>query len=107
VTWHARKGIDRAVDTTYSGAVPTRAIRINPADNVAIVTADVTEGEVVRVDGGIEVRAAEAVPRGGKIALTSIPAGKPVFRYGEEIGVATAEIAAGQHVHTHNLGGGK
>lgn len=87
--------------------MPVRAIRINPIDNVAIVTADVTEGDLVRVDGAIDLRAAEAVPRGGKIALTSIPAGEAVFRYGEEIGVATADIRAGQHVHTHNLGGGK
>ncbi|MDI6856898.1 MAG: UxaA family hydrolase [Dehalococcoidia bacterium] len=87
--------------------MPVRATRINPVDNVAIVTADVSEGELVRVDGGIELRSTEAVPRGGKIALSPIPAGKAVLRYGEEIGVALTDIAAGQHVHTHNLGGGK
>lgn len=87
--------------------MPVRAIQINPKDNVAVVTADVREGQLVRVDGGIELRATEAIPRGGKIALTPIHAGEVVVRYGEEIGLATAGIAAGQHVHTHNLGGRK
>jgi len=39
------------------------------------------------------------------VALTAIPYGEPVLRYGEEIGLANAAIAPGQHVHTHNLGG--
>ena len=83
-----------------------RAIRLDPRDNVAVVTADVESGELIDADG-VRVRAAEPVPRGGKVALTAIPYGKPVLRYGEEIGLATAAIAPGQHVHTHNLGGGK
>jgi altronate hydrolase len=85
--------------------MPVRAIQINPGDNVAVVSADTAAGDPVRVDDGIELRASEAIPRGGKIALASIPAGNAVIRYGEEIGLATADIAVGQHVHTHNLGG--
>jgi altronate hydrolase len=73
-------------------------------DNVAVVTADVKAGELVQLDGGTRVRAAEDVPRGGKVALAAIAVGEMVMRYGEAIGLATEEIAAGQHVHTHNLG---
>ena len=32
-----------------------------------------------------------------------IHAGEAVIKYGSPIGLATAEIAAGAHVHTHNL----
>jgi len=82
-----------------------RAIRMDAKDNVAVVTADVMAGELVRLDDGAEVSATEAVPRGGKVALAAIVAGDAAVRYGETIGLATVDIAAGQHVHTHNLGG--
>ena len=83
-----------------------RAIRLDPRDNVAVVTADVKSGDLIDA-GGIQVQATEPVPRGGKVALMAIPSGEPVLRYGEEIGLATQAIAPGQHVHTHNLGGRK
>lgn len=84
-----------------------RAIRIDARDNVAVVVADVEAGNRVRLDDGSELIVTQPVPRGNKVALTAIVAGNPVVRYGEEIGVATADIAAGDHVHTHNLGGRK
>jgi len=74
-------------------------------DNVAVVTAEAKAGDVLELADGTEVRAAEAIPRGGKVALAPIAAGEIVIRYGEEIGLATEDIATGQHVHTHNLGG--
>ena len=37
-----------------------------------------------------------------KVARTPIPKGENVVKYGEYIGVATCDIAAGEHVHTHN-----
>jgi altronate hydrolase len=84
-----------------------RAIRIDARDNVAVVVADVAAGGCVRLDDGTEMTAAQTVPRGNKVALSAIAAGQAVIRYGEEIGVATADIAAGDHVHTHNMGGRK
>ena len=84
-----------------------RAIRIDARDNVAVVAADVGAGARVRLDDGSELMATQPVPRGNKIALTAIAAGDAIIRYGEEIGVATSDIAAGEHVHTHNLGGRK
>jgi Flp pilus assembly protein CpaB len=83
-----------------------RAIRLDPRDNVAVVTADVKSGDLIDADG-VQVRATEPIPRGGKVALTAIPYGEPVLRYGEEIGLTNAAIAPGQHVHTHNLGGAR
>jgi altronate hydrolase len=77
-------------------------IRVHPRDNVAVVAADVGAGDVVRVGDG-EVQAVEAIPHGSKVALSPIACGGAVIRYGEEIGRATKDIAAGEYVHTHNL----
>ncbi len=76
-------------------------------DNVAVVTIDARPGDAIELAKGEEVRATGTIPRGGKVALSPIWAGEVVVRYGEEIGLATQDIAPGQHVHTHNLGGGK
>lgn len=78
-------------------------IRVHAKDNVAVVAADVQAGDVVRLADGTEVRAVEAIPRGSKVALGPMGCGEAVVRYGEEIGRATRDIAAGEYVHTHNL----
>jgi altronate hydrolase len=79
------------------------AIRVHPQDNVAVVAADVSAGGAVHLDDGTNLRAVEAIARGNKVALSPIASGEAVIRYGEEIGKATQDIAAGQHVHTHNM----
>jgi altronate hydrolase len=80
-------------------------IRAHASDNVAVVAADVRAGDVVRLADGSEVQAVEAIPRGSKVALGPIACGEAAVRYGEEIGRATKDIAAGEYVHTHNLAG--
>jgi altronate hydrolase len=45
----------------------------------------------------------QRIPTGHKIALSHIPSGGIVRRYGHPIGFAVGEIGAGQHVHSHNL----
>lgn len=87
-----------------SGNMAALAIRVHPKDNVAVVAVDVQVGDVVRLADGTEVVAVEAIPRGSKVALGRIARGEPAIRYGEEIGRAAEEIAAGGYVHTHNLG---
>jgi len=82
---------------------PVLAIRVHHDDNVAVVAADVQAGGLVRLDDGAEVTAGQAIARGSKIALRPIACGEAVVRYGEEIGKATQDITAGEHVHTHNL----
>ncbi|MDK2760177.1 MAG: altronate dehydratase family protein [Sphingopyxis sp.] len=47
--------------------------------------------------------AAVAIGRGHKVALADIPRGQAVIKYGFPIGTATADISAGEHVHSHNL----
>ena len=55
---------------------------------------------------GLNVPLMQPVPRGHKFAVQPIATGACVIRYGQIIGVATGDIAMGEHVHTHNLGMG-
>ena len=43
------------------------------------------------------------VPIGHKIALADIKTGDTVWKYGQDIGKAVADIKKGEHVHVHNL----
>ena len=75
---------------------------ISGADNVATALEPLDPGRIVDL-GGITVTIAEAIPRGHKVALRAIPAGERVIKYGSPIGSASSDIAAGTHVHTHNV----
>ena len=80
----------------------TTAIVISDEDNVATALDAIERGQTVRA-GGSTVTATEAIPRGHKIALRAIAVGDRVIKYGSPIGTATLSIAAGAHVHTHNV----
>ena len=80
----------------------TVAIVISAEDNVATALEPIEAGEIVRA-GSIDVTAIDAIPRGHKIALRAIRSGDRVVKYGSPIGNASREIAAGAHVHSHNL----
>ena len=80
----------------------TDAIRIHAGDNVATALADLSAGSAVAV-GAQRVIVAEAIVRGHKLALAPIARGARVIKYGFPIGIATADIAVGAHVHSHNL----
>jgi altronate dehydratase len=82
------------------------AIAIHPDDDVAVALRDLAAGAPVRVRRGgaiASVTAAAVIPLGHKLALHAIAAGAVVRKYGEAIGAASAAIAAGEHVHVHNL----
>ncbi|MGN1014747.1 MAG: UxaA family hydrolase [Butyricicoccus sp.] len=77
-------------------------IKIHADDLVAVALRPLAAGTVIR-PGSDELVLAEDIPQGHKFALTDIPAGKPVIKYGAPIGIATKAIAAGTWVHTHNI----
>ncbi|PUB30281.1 altronate hydrolase [Promicromonospora sp. AC04] len=77
---------------------------LREGDDVAVATRDLSPGDQATAPGTGPVAVGQAVPRGHKIALRAVPAGAAVHKYGQVIGVATAHIAPGDHVHTHNLG---
>ncbi len=83
--------------------VPQRLLVLAPDDDIAVALDDLAPGE--QVDGlpGGRLVVRDPVPRGHKVALADVGNGAPVRKYGQVIGVASASIVAGEHVHTHNL----
>ncbi|MFV0402032.1 MAG: UxaA family hydrolase [Oscillospiraceae bacterium] len=79
-----------------------RWIKINAADNVAVALVPLEKGEAIAV-GGAPVILREDIPAGHKFALAPIREGENVIKYGAPIGHATADIAPGDWVHTHNV----
>lgn len=77
-------------------------IVISAHDNVATALEPLDAGRQLSREG-TSVIVRDAIPRGHKVALTAIAAGAAVIKYGSSIGVATEDIAAGAHVHTHNV----
>lgn len=76
---------------------------ISDRDNVATALETLEPGRRLDVDGRTAITVAERIQSGHKIALQAIGAGEPVIKYGSPIGTATVAIAAGQHVHVHNV----
>ena len=69
-------------------SIEDRLLRLHPDDNVAVALAD-----------GL----ADGAGIGHKLATQPIAAGEAIVKYGQPIGVATAPIETGSHVHTHNI----
>jgi hypothetical protein len=78
------------------------ALVISDRDNVATALEALEPGRAIEI-AGRSVTVRESIALGHKIALQPIAAGEPVIKYGSPIGLATAAIAPGAHVHTHNL----
>ncbi len=75
-------------------------ILLHPSDDVAVARISVRAGDPIGLDG---IKASELIGRGHKVAIRDIPEGKEVLKYGQVIGVATKDIAQGEHVHLQNL----
>ena len=75
-----------------------KTIVISPNDSVAVALVSLTKGE--EAEG---VVLTEDIEKGHKFALKDIEKGQQVIKYGEVIGRATADIKAGQHIHSHNM----
>lgn len=83
------------------------AILIDGRDNVAVLIEPVQKGQEISYiakDGGMRsLEALQDITIYHKVAIRGIPAGQPVVKYGEHIGAASCDIAAGMHVHVHNV----
>jgi altronate hydrolase len=80
----------------------TAFILLHEADDVLIARQQIIGG--ASFEG---VSAKGLIPAGHKIARRAIAAGQSVRRYNQIIGFASKAIAAGEHVHVHNLGVGE
>lgn len=72
--------------------------RIHPKDQVVIALRPLKAGEYI---DGVKVK--EPIPAGHKLAVSHVPAGHPIIKYGCPIGTAIQDINAGDWVHTHNM----
>ena len=74
-------------------------VKINEADNVAIAVQEIKAGTEVEKD----LIARQDIPQAHKIALTKIPAGEPVIRYGVILGYAMNDIEKGDWINEFML----
>jgi (2R)-sulfolactate sulfo-lyase subunit alpha len=63
-------------------------------DMLAVITHD---------DKDFRLTAKMDIPIGHKVALTNIKKGETIWKYGQDIGIAKADIGKGEHVHVHNV----
>lgn len=78
------------------------ALRAHDEDNVATALRKIPPGRY-RLPDGREIDVARTVAPAFKVATENIPAGTDIRKYGQSIGAASTDIAAGACVHVHNL----
>ena len=80
----------------------SKLLRLDPLDNVLVAIQTLDAGDSVTIDGR-----AFTVPcrltLGHKLAALDIRCGEKILKYHMPIGSATRDIAAGEHVHLHNM----
>ncbi len=78
-------------------------------DNVGVVVVEgISSGSemlcvVTEDNSDFQLVVQDDVPIGHKIALKDLQEGDDAIKYGQDIGRIVAPVAAGGHVHTHNL----
>jgi len=77
-------------------------------DNVGVAVVDLEAGtdcvgRNLADNSKLNARAEEAIPLGHKLALKDFKVGDEVTKYACVIGTIVQDVAAGKHVHTHNL----
>lgn len=86
-----------------------QALTLHDGDDVAVMVSDGAPGQNCQVrdhSGRLTTLILQtAVPFGHKLAIRALDEGGVVTKYGQPIGLALEAIAAGAHVHTHNMGG--
>ena len=75
-------------------------LRLNVNDDVVIAARPLAAGTLIADE---KVVCIDAIPAGHKLAVRAIASGAAIRRYNQIIGFASQDIAAGAHIHTHNL----
>lgn len=89
-------------DDTAVSDTDGRLLVLAPGDNIAVARLEIAAGTALQVSGR-RVTLQHALGFGHKIALRDIAAGERIVKYGAPIGRATAAIAPGEYVHSHNV----
>ncbi len=77
-------------------------IRINKADNVAVVLKELEGGTIVEV-GSEKIILSEPIPAGHKFTIKAITRNEKIIKYGFPIGYAKEDMKPGIWIHTHNI----
>ncbi len=80
-------------------ALPSRTLRLQPEDNVVVAVDALEPGR----ETGAGVAPLQRVPKGHKMAVSPVPKGAPILKFGQVIGFARGPIAPGDWVHEHNV----
>jgi hypothetical protein len=81
---------------------PRKLLLLDPGDNVLVAIQALRAGDVLDV-AGLSVTVPAPLALGHKIAARPIRTGEKILKYRVAIGSATCDIAAGEHVHMHNM----
>lgn len=81
-----------------------QALKLGSQDDVLVALQPLKAGELLPE---FHLALVSDVPAGHKLALHSLPSGQPVRKFNQIIGFTTQTLAAGEHVHTHNLAVGE
>jgi altronate hydrolase len=85
------------------GSMPAAGVIVlHPDDDICVAVRALLPGAVVSV-GDRRVTVQEPIKPGHKLAVAPIARGQRVRKYGQSIGIATADVQPGQWVHSHNL----
>lgn len=60
-------------------------------------------GVVTHDNSDFRLKSKMDIPIGHKVALKDIKKGETIWKYGQDIGKAVADIAKGEHLHVHNV----
>ena len=71
-------------------------------DNVLVCRFPVRAGQTLVIDGAA-VPAGADIDTGHKLARRDLMVGEIVYKYGAPIGSMISDVAAGGHVHLHNM----
>ena len=94
--------MDQRKDPSHDRPTDRRLMTLAPEDNVCVSCTHLPADTTIVVDGAPLI-VSQAVNLGHKIARRAIAPGETIVKCGVPIGSATAPIAAGEHVHLHNM----
>ncbi|MBW7862039.1 MAG: altronate dehydratase [Rhodocyclaceae bacterium] len=83
------------------GNTSVAVLQLKAGDEVGVALRDLAPGEAMTP---FDIATSEKIPFGHKVCLTELAPGATIHRLGQPIGIATTMIAAGVHVHLHNMG---
>jgi hypothetical protein len=91
-----------SLDGAFEFMSDSKLLRLDPLDNVLVAIQTLEAGDTVIIEGrtlSVPCR----LTLGHKLAARDIRSGEKILKYHMPIGSATRDIAAGEHVHLHNM----